>query len=206
MSLQRRNTGKVFSLGSYTIDETKSLHRQSEQVQAQYNPSHTIASIQDRHSVKQSGVSTQVQNKVHSTTLNVPEKYRQGSRFNIRLLLHAILLIFFFLTGGLESPVNYMSSGYVDLQQGYIYRKATCMSTVVKFDRSLSTGCLKLMINLQERVEAYSRNSQFPAEKQNRYRKRTDVHKRQDKSESKVWIHIGIVSPLMIHIPNNPHL
>ena len=78
------------------------------------------------------------------------------------------------------------------------------MSTERKFDRSLSTGCLQLMINRQERVEAYSRNSKFPAGKQNRYETRTHVHKRQEKSESKVWIHRGIVSPITIHIPLPP--
>ena len=49
------------------------------------------------------------------------------------------------------------------------------------------------MINRQERVEAYSRYSKYPTGNQNGYETRTDVHKRQDKSESKVWIHIGIV-------------
>ena len=66
--------------GLHTTDESKSLHGQSEPVQAQYYPSHTIASIQDSHSAKQSRVKTQVQNKVHSATINQSEKYGRGGR------------------------------------------------------------------------------------------------------------------------------
>ena len=64
----------------HTTDESKSLHGQSEPVQAQYYPSHTIASVQDSHSAKQSRVKTQVQNKVHSAKLNQPEKYGRWGR------------------------------------------------------------------------------------------------------------------------------
>ena len=45
---------------------------------------------------------------------------------------------------------------------------------------------MKLMINGQERVEAYSRNSMYSAGKQNGDETRTNVHKRQDKFEIKV--------------------
>ena len=53
-----------------------------------------------------------------------------------------------FLTGELGNPKNYTSDKDMwNLQQGYTYMKATCMSTVVKFDRCLTAGCLKLMSN-----------------------------------------------------------
>ena len=71
------------------------------------------------------------------------------------------------------------STTRIHLYEGYMYINSSEI-------RQKSLYWMKLMINGQERVEAYSRNSMYSAGKQNGDETRTNVHKRQDKFEIKV--------------------